>query len=79
MHVAPRIMVHCYPLLSIVVNCCPMLFIVVIDCGYHRLPHGFQNNLQQFPNILQRYSLNAKFFVNERWWTLLKIRCLGSL
>ena len=32
MHVAPRIVVHCSPLISIVVHCCPMLSIAVHCC-----------------------------------------------
>ena len=31
MHVALRIVVHCFPLLSIVVHCCP-LFSIVVNC-----------------------------------------------
>ena len=31
MHVAPRIVVHCCPLLSIVIHCCPLLSIVVFS------------------------------------------------
>ena len=40
MHLAPRIAVHCYPLLSIVAYCCPLLSIVSVtrhiisDSGY---------------------------------------------
>ena len=52
MHVAPRIVldcfqllsivVYCCPLLSMVVHCCPLLSIVIIHCGYHRLGGTFE-------------------------------------